>query len=103
MLLNKIKWAALAAFATGFVFTSAAVLGRAAAEPRAAQTGDREPVPAPDEPWRECPRGQTVGAAVAGSWEGRRAASRPAGKLNVSIEGGAMGDRRTGPTIRGRG
>ena len=33
MFLNKIKWAALAAVSTGFVFTSAAVLGRQESQP----------------------------------------------------------------------
>ncbi len=33
MFLNKIRWAALAVMATGFAFTSAAVLGRQAADP----------------------------------------------------------------------
>ncbi len=51
MLLNKIKWAALAAVATGFVFTSAAVLGRQASDPRAVQTQEiAKPTPATAEP-----------------------------------------------------
>jgi RNA polymerase sigma factor (sigma-70 family) len=38
MFFSKIKWAALAAVATGFAFTSAAVLGRQDAEPKPDQT-----------------------------------------------------------------
>ncbi len=39
MSLTKIKWAALAAVATGFAFTSAAVLGRQEPQPKAAEPG----------------------------------------------------------------
>ena len=48
MVLSKLKWAALAAVTTGFVFTSAAVLGRQESRPNLEQRKGRlwpRPIP----------------------------------------------------------
>lgn len=92
MLLSKIKWAALAAVATGFVFTSAAVLGQPQSGPRAGQASETAtPTADTDGPSALNPREAEPSGRAQAERKAARPVAPPAGRHSVAIGGGAMG------------